>query len=833
MAVTPHKLVHWELDPSMSEFGTPLSEASSDSMASTSSLQYINSQLIAHGFTNSPGLTVDGLSNSDSERMAKCLLAMLSQRVGDMSRAEDISTKLRTLSYDHERLTNMHRSATDRAANVEREMNVYKSRLATTTRSLQSAETAHKHTTCELQRTRTSLQALRATYQSEIKKKEKDVEKITERWTKLADLQTKLSTSSSGMFIRGANADIVTSSETLGKGRGYLEIALEQAEAARSQLGNETISLRQNVLKAVNGIQSLLYHTRALMSNEEEEPTPLTSTVLFPLCDDNVANEKLDTLFASIHGTLNRLSQHLAERATAAQTMTSVTAKATDDPERERLQSVINTLRVELEDAKKLHANHTADTQILFQHLTDQPAPIMRDVADVSVDLMTAPERDEERTKLENLKQQLDEERKKFTEAALKLGKERAALESERVKFVDEKRSWQVEQMLADLPPTPEAADSAMYKSMLANNTNLQKSPRKSPRKSPSKPKVVGKSGSGRKTRVSRRSSILALPTASKIEPAYETEVVPIPAPAFEIPINKPASSLAQSILPTSFVLPPPSPQTSLPPPQSLLPTSVIPAAFEISNPDKNSSSSDESADAGGNSVAANFAAQPKTPPALNRRPFPIAKPLAARMTHAYSPVKPSPLSRILMLANSPDSPEFEPLQPLSEESESFTESSLIPGPQAKLPEMDFASEDSPLREKKTEPNVVATARHPAKSHTSQAEVKRFTSREKGKGQAGPGAGLAVTSRTKTLNAGEKENRDKANAKMARKPVTNAAPPVAAQSKPKSNGPGDARGPKPNGSSLKTAMKLPPGKGGARRVPIESAEAAPLPGWKG
>jgi hypothetical protein len=82
MAATPRKLVHWALDVSLSDFGTPFSEGSStESMLSTSSLQYINSQLIAHGFTATPGLSLDGLSNSDSDRVVKCLLGMLSQRV--------------------------------------------------------------------------------------------------------------------------------------------------------------------------------------------------------------------------------------------------------------------------------------------------------------------------------------------------------------------------------------------------------------------------------------------------------------------------------------------------------------------------------------------------------------------------------------------------------------------------------------------------------------------------------------------------------------------------------------------------------------------------------
>jgi hypothetical protein len=82
MTATPGKLVHWALDDGpMSDFGSPFSTTSSESMSSTSSLQYINSQLLAHGFTSAPGLSFDGISNADSERLIKCLLSMLSQRI--------------------------------------------------------------------------------------------------------------------------------------------------------------------------------------------------------------------------------------------------------------------------------------------------------------------------------------------------------------------------------------------------------------------------------------------------------------------------------------------------------------------------------------------------------------------------------------------------------------------------------------------------------------------------------------------------------------------------------------------------------------------------------
>lgn len=49
--------------------------------------------------------------------------------------------------------------------------------------------------------------------------------------------------------------------------------------------------------------------------------------------------------------------------------------------------------------------------------------------AEMSMELMTAPMMDEERTRLDQVKRELDEEREKFTQAAIKLGRERAALE--------------------------------------------------------------------------------------------------------------------------------------------------------------------------------------------------------------------------------------------------------------------------------------------------------------------------------------------------------------------------------------------------------------------
>ena len=81
MACTPKKLVHWSGENEIAEYsyGSPGSDVSS--VNATSTLQYVNSQLAAHGFSKPPGLSLEGTSREDEEKCVKCLLAMLSQRM--------------------------------------------------------------------------------------------------------------------------------------------------------------------------------------------------------------------------------------------------------------------------------------------------------------------------------------------------------------------------------------------------------------------------------------------------------------------------------------------------------------------------------------------------------------------------------------------------------------------------------------------------------------------------------------------------------------------------------------------------------------------------------
>lgn len=108
---------------------------------------------------------------------------------------------------------------------------------------------------------------MRATHQSELKKKEKEVERVMDKWSKLADMQAKLSAASSGM--RCANIAVLDGTEVLGKGPGLAELALEQAEDARQRFAQDNAKLCGLLLNAVNEAQAILHQARK--SDREEE----------------------------------------------------------------------------------------------------------------------------------------------------------------------------------------------------------------------------------------------------------------------------------------------------------------------------------------------------------------------------------------------------------------------------------------------------------------------------------------------------------------------------------------------------------------------------------
>ncbi|TEB33294.1 hypothetical protein FA13DRAFT_1731067 [Coprinellus micaceus] len=809
MAATPKRSVHWNYeDMSFSELSSPGSTGS-ESFASTSSLEYANAQLLAHGYIDKAGLCLDGVSNVDSEAVVRCLLRLLGDRMADMARTEELTTKIRTMTYENERLSSMHRSALEQGANAEREANLHKSKLTAAQRSLQSSETAHKQTTVELQRTRTSLQAIRSTHQAELKKREKEVERLTEKWQKIADLQAKLSTQPSGMTcanvapVEGRRLDLAPSLEA---------VALEEAEKAREALLEDNQYLKALFLKAVNSIQRILYQTKCLLLDSTSEPEPISFTVATPHPAD-----KLSSILTGLRTSLETASERMvnpeAKEVQQARAMNG---------EVKRLQTIIENLEDELDRCHNQLEGQAQEIQTMFEQFAEQQQTSAKELGDMSMEMMAADGRDEEKERLERIREELESERQKFSEAAVKFKNEKANLEAERIKFLDEKRSWEMDKVLANLgtTPTEEPHIPAVRHAKL-----YKQSPRKAAFKSPKK-LVPKKSPAKMKPLKPARDSRKALGSPKKVIPAGETEILPpLPTLTFSRLGELPPPS---SLLSSAFVLPPPSPHASLPS------NPALPPPKPITPPDFG--------------VAKDGDPTTSTPAP---RPFPVAKPFAQRMPSPHPTLDSSQKEEVYRQKISFHSPE--PAMTLAQEL-GITES----------------PPETPLQEKKSVPNLVPNksngpttgkgrvlfpdpnAKKPA-AKPSAVATTGMSAREKGKMRAAEasaaraGAKMAGGARPvrAALGSGEKENSGN-TAPLKVSSVFKAPPPPGAASATTKKGPspmsstaapGSGKPARPPSASSKpirppsSRTSMAGGKsttGGPRRVPIDSEEAPPV-----
>jgi hypothetical protein len=113
----------------------------------------------------------------------------------------------------------------------------------------------------------------------------------------------------------------------------------------------------------------------------------------------------------------------------------------------ERLQGIITTLKEEIctlfillfifsnshsfvtAHSQKEFVAHAAETQTMFDKFAKDHRVVTDEIGEMSIELMSAPLRDEEKERLDSLRRELDSERQRFTEAAVKFGQEKAALE--------------------------------------------------------------------------------------------------------------------------------------------------------------------------------------------------------------------------------------------------------------------------------------------------------------------------------------------------------------------------------------------------------------------
>ncbi|KAG9025582.1 hypothetical protein FRB95_009979 [Tulasnella sp. JGI-2019a] len=435
--------VRWAFDHNNNDQSIMSDITSSSTEKSSSTLAFANSQLIAHGFIRSPGLQLDALSIREQDVAAKCLLEVLGQRITDATRSDELTVKLRTLTYDHERLKSFHEAAEAKAANAEREAELAKSRMNAASKSLIAEQTAHKQTATTLQRAQSALQYNRATAQNEIKKKEKEVEKYVDRWQKLSNEQARLGSVGSGMAC--ANLAVLEGGDGP-KDDSLMEQAMAELEANKSRLLSENDALRDVVLSAARGLQNVVHSSDAVM---KDPPPLLTADQLFSAGDGNAASfydaaaqalnahHKLRDLMSSVRTKVETLQMRDAEYQQIKDS-----ERSREEWVKERDEMILELRRTK-EEAERLaeELGKAGSSKI--------SAALERDTN-------AAKQVEEAAKRLRDREDELEREREEFSQAALRLGQEREALETELQQLREEKRARRARHSLILAPGSPE-----------------------------------------------------------------------------------------------------------------------------------------------------------------------------------------------------------------------------------------------------------------------------------------------------------------------------------------------------------------------------------------
>ena len=120
---------------------------------------------------------------------------------------------------------------------------------------------------------------------AELKKRDKEIEAMRERWSKLSDSQLKIGTLPSGMtVVQPANSRVLAMDESASmaeKGKGLVERLLEEAESACAQLRDENTELKGLVVDSANAIRRIL-HKAVTADPDDIEFVRVISVLLSP-----------------------------------------------------------------------------------------------------------------------------------------------------------------------------------------------------------------------------------------------------------------------------------------------------------------------------------------------------------------------------------------------------------------------------------------------------------------------------------------------------------------------------------------------------------------------
>ncbi|KZO92866.1 hypothetical protein CALVIDRAFT_557295 [Calocera viscosa TUFC12733] len=419
------------------------STAASSEPDLTSSLAFLTTQLQSHGFLPPSSLlsqshSLARLPTAEQQELQRCLMQLLQQRVEDMRRLEEVGGELRTREWESGRWKSLCAEEREGRERAEREVEQGRARLAALAKQHSTEQAAHKQTASHLTRAQSALQTTRAHAQAELRKREKEVERMGERWARVAGEQARLGALGSGLRMSAPLSASTVSVPT----DPLLESQLQETEEARARLVEENDALRSALLSAANGLQSLLTPGAAPM---------LASTLFTP--GMVILGEGADWQASNARGKLLELCGKLRERLSAGPLQAGAEGSVADAGElaiaRDEIDRLAGNVRRLEEELAELRGREERGQRLMEQYAMQATRGR---VSDAVLDRDTPPDK---RAALQEQTRAVEQERAQMTAAAVELGRERAELQRQRAQLDDERRKAALRALLDDLPATP------------------------------------------------------------------------------------------------------------------------------------------------------------------------------------------------------------------------------------------------------------------------------------------------------------------------------------------------------------------------------------------
>ncbi|KAF8317184.1 hypothetical protein DL93DRAFT_2077414 [Clavulina sp. PMI_390] len=792
------RLVRWAYEGGGSPQSNALSSSTTESdvlTSASSELSFINSQLVAHGFIRPPGLVqpLARLPSKDLELVVQCLRDLLEQRITDMERIEELTSRFRSLGQDHERLIGLHKSANQQIVQARQDCEAAKAKHATTTSQYVELQATHKQTAFNLQRAQSALQFARQTAQNEIKRKDKEIEKIQERWSKLVNDQYKNSPPG------GMKCTNLVAGSALGGPRGpsILEDALENLQVDHDRLSVQNEAFRNTLIACARSLDRLSQWNQAAAPSR-----PVTDLTLFPpseqpwKSDSENAHKALNNLLLSVESTVKANAQENSGDIVGDDAVRQQTAR--EKAVKEKMEAEIASLRSELEQSRQALTEQMNGALDAFSRdqrlLRGQPRP-----SATGSDEDAAAEAQERSAQLDERAKLLEEGQARLAASAIELGKERNAIAAAKLELEEERRAWKLQQLLDELPESPAAPANSVLSPRKGAAIPKPNFGHLDPASPPRKPKVHSPKKVQLRVSPNRRSPrrVVSLPNPRPVllsdEIIEEEEGLDVESPPPASMNNSEAALPSSSSNPFDQIL-----AQSAQAAQSLsaltlspekkkvldLPSSnAFPAAVEPSVP----------------SVMSGPPPSP-LPSHLMSTPTSLSAAQARLKKNPYAPIVPSPLSRILRMADTPPlgassssaassssetglGNEPTPRAPIpapkwtlaklveDDDEEGASDSPLVPVPIITLAEeLALAEEDGGRNSQRSR---AKPKKSPAKRINRSPSPRRLTAKEKGKarvlgGQPRPVAPMA------SMRAVQKEKENTAPPRSA--PVLLAVP---------------------------------------------------------